>query len=512
MSETEIRKEKEKEIELECSSCKEPKTLKCLKSFCLECLETHSNSNVSQLSNLPIEIGKNQSSQIQNDPSPQKKQKIMCSDEENVAISCCLDCEEYYCEMCTKAHRTMKISKNHKVIPIEEMKEDSTEISPEKCLILRNENQIINARKGFQFKIISYSIEGKELKIGGNGDKFKIQIEGESMNEDNEKKKWTIADLNNGGYIVRMVIMDEGKYSIAVKCNEIDIVSSPFQIQVFPGQRKYSQITEPKFTFGSSGGNRGEFYNPSAITMNSKGEIIVCDTENHRIQIFNSEGKPIFEIGEKGERYGEFMRPCGVAVNSQGNIIVCDTENHRIQIFNSNGKFLKTFEGGEDGQFQNPHGVCVDKKDNIYVCDTENARIQIFNYKGKFISSFDCQFSNDDIYFECPNWIALNSKGNFVVSDTDNNAVVVFDSQGKFISACGLRHGTKNREMMNPHGVCVDINDNILVCDQMNSRIQVFTPSGKYTHFKTDWPTGIMIDPKTQNIIVCGGNQKVSIF
>ena len=39
---------------------------------------------------------------------------------------------------------------------------------------------------------------------------------------------------------------------------------------------------------------------------------------------------------------GQFTEPSGVAVNGQGDIIVADTNNHRIQIFDSNGR-LKTF-------------------------------------------------------------------------------------------------------------------------------------------------------------------------
>ena len=44
------------------------------------------------------------------------------------------------------------------------------------------------------------------------------------------------------------------------------------------------------------------------------------------------------KFGEFGVLEGQFTEPSGVAVNSQGDIIVADTNNHRIQIFDSNGK------------------------------------------------------------------------------------------------------------------------------------------------------------------------------
>ena len=44
------------------------------------------------------------------------------------------------------------------------------------------------------------------------------------------------------------------------------------------------------------------------------------------------------KFGEFGVLEGQFTEPSGVAVNGQGDIIVADTNNHRIQIFDSNGK------------------------------------------------------------------------------------------------------------------------------------------------------------------------------
>ena len=45
------------------------------------------------------------------------------------------------------------------------------------------------------------------------------------------------------------------------------------------------------------------------------------------------------KFGEFGVLEGQFTEPSGVAVNAQGDIIVADTNNHRIQIFDSNGRF-----------------------------------------------------------------------------------------------------------------------------------------------------------------------------
>ena len=78
-------------------------------------------------------------------------------------------------------------------------------------------------------------------------------------------------------------------------------------------------------------------------------------------------------------------------MNFNGNIIVSDSRNNRIQIFDSKGNFILTFGslGEENGQCKNPHGICVDLNDNILVCDYDNYRIQIFDSNGKYMSQLN---------------------------------------------------------------------------------------------------------------------------
>ena len=60
---------------------------------------------------------------------------------------------------------------------------------------------------------------------------------------------------------------------------------------------------------------------------------MVCDTHNHRVQVFELSGKFVTKFGSKGVEKGEFSFPYSTAVLSDGRVVVSDFGNHRIQIF-----------------------------------------------------------------------------------------------------------------------------------------------------------------------------------
>ena len=394
---------------------------------------------------------------------------------------------------------------------------DSNEVLADKCLISYSVETIFKGEE-FTYEIMSYSKEGNQIKNGGNEKRFEIKIEEESKsekNEENEWNEWKIVDLNNGKYEVKIKLKDIGNYLIFVQFDGINIKPSPFQVQVFPNpkQRNYDEINEPKLIFGSKGSENSQFISPQGITFNSKGNILVNDFGNHRIQIFSSEGKFISTFGSKGNGNGQFQNPFATIINQKGNIFVSETGNHRIQIFDSEGKFISTFGsiGNLNGQLNGPYGITTDLNENILVCEWKNHRVQIFDPKGNFLLTFgEKGYGNGQ--FHCPLGIAINSKGNIIVSDNGNHRIQIFDSEGKFISTFGSK-GNRNGQFDYPCGICVDSNDNILICDHDNNRIQIFNSEGKFISvFGVNQPTYVAIHPKTQHIFVCGSDHKLSIF
>src|SRR5207253_200390 len=89
-----------------------------------------------------------------------------------------------------------------------------------------------------------------------------------------------------------------------------------------------------KFTFGSTGTGNSQFFFPSGVAVDSSQNIYVADTDNHRIQIFDSSGNFKLKFGSFGTASNtQFFSPQGVAIDTSGNILIADTGNNRILKF-----------------------------------------------------------------------------------------------------------------------------------------------------------------------------------
>lgn len=143
-----------------------------------------------------------------------------------------------------------------------------------------------------------------------------------------------------------------------------------------------------KGSFGSRGAGEGQFNYPTAVAVNSRGEILVCDSLNFRVQVFSPEGMFRRAFGKAGDRPGSFSRPKGIAVDSDDNIYVLDTLFDNVQIFDREGRLLLAFgsHGQAEGQFWMPTGIHIDSSDRIYVADTYNKRVQLFTYQKQAVT------------------------------------------------------------------------------------------------------------------------------
>jgi DNA-binding beta-propeller fold protein YncE len=188
--------------------------------------------------------------------------------------------------------------------------------------------------------------------------------------------------------------------------------------------------------------------------------------------------------GGPGSAGGAFLRPTGLVIDSAGNFFVADSQNNRIEKFNSAGKLLtSSTDSSSPGGFQEPWDVAVDKQGMVYVADTWNHRIVKLDPQLHFLTAWGVPTkpSGPDSLLSLygPRAIAFNAAGNLLVTDTGNGRVVEFTPDGNPISSFGSK-GSGQGQFQEPVGIAVASDGTIYVADTWNGRVQVFDATGHY--------------------------------
>lgn len=133
----------------------------------------------------------------------------------------------------------------------------------------------------------------------------------------------------------------------------------------------YQSKSKPRLVFGKKGSKEGDLNWPRGVTAICGTEFAVCDSSNHRVCIFNTQGRLLRVFGKYGTGEGQLDSAAGICCNRFRQLIVSDRYNHRIVIFDQLGQFIKAFggHGPSSGRFNNPWGVCVDETGIIYAVD-----------------------------------------------------------------------------------------------------------------------------------------------
>ena len=132
------------------------------------------------------------------------------------------------------------------------------------------------------------------------------------------------------------------------------------------------------------------FYTTGSVTV-----LAVSDCRNHRIQKFTYSDSldisPLAVVGKKGDNELEFNLPRGLTFTSDGSLVICDSENHRVQIISRSNKFIRTFgeKGSDPGQFNETYDVAVRVHGIIVIIDRLNHRVQCFTMDGQFTATLN---------------------------------------------------------------------------------------------------------------------------
>ena len=255
--------------------------------------------------------------------------------------------------------------------------------------------------------------------------------------------------------------------------------------------------------FSSYGEAEGQLVWPTAIALDTQGNVYVADEWLNRISIFDKDGEFLSSWGKPGSGDGELDRPAGIAISGDGTLFLTDSRNHRVQIFSLDGRFKGKFGsfGDGPGQFNLPWGIGLDKDGRVLVADWRNDRIQQYTADGEWLASFGQ--SGDGVgQFNRPASVCADEDGDIYVADWANNRVQVLTSEGRFVTAMAGDHVLSRsarekllvnpdmirqralafahdpsfeRHFSHPSAVKIDRQGRICVVDSKRGRIQIYT-------------------------------------
>lgn len=263
-------------------------------------------------------------------------------------------------------------------------------------------------------------------------------------------------------------------------------------------------------------GASAQFYYPNGVTVDGNGSVFIADTNNNTIRKITPNGTVTTLAGNNtqsgsGDGTGEsarFYGPMGLTVDSSGNVYVCDEGNATIRRVSPAG-VVTTLAGSPgyygnaghaDGigvlaQFDLPQGVAVDKSGHLYVADYGNCKIRkitpdgtVTSLAGSLTGDFGLRDgTGSEALFRHPSGPSLDAAGNIYVADQGNSAIRKITPAGVVTTVAGGQTGYadgigSSAKFNQPTGVAVDINTGfVYVADTGNNLIRRVSPAGDVT-------------------------------
>jgi hypothetical protein len=279
----------------------------------------------------------------------------------------------------------------------------------------------------------------------------------------------------------------------AIKNPSAIAINSKGEIFILGGKRNHYEIA----VFNTSGKRLKTFRNinggiekPWAIFIGKKGNLWVASEEGKKgfISKISPEGKVLLKITNNIDF------PYSIAFTESGDIVAADYGNGfdgYISEYNPKGIFLRSITKG----IENPYSIITGNNGNIYAANYNKGNIVCLSKTGKLLWS-----SYKDISY--PYSILLGKTGNiWVINDGPaQGSIVKYTAGGRVIKRItfGISY---------PYGAAVDKAGNIFVANFNNDTVSKFNEKGEFTGFAGNIrkPIGIAADEKGDIFVLNDG-------
>jgi sugar lactone lactonase YvrE len=302
--------------------------------------------------------------------------------------------------------------------------------------------------------------------------------------------------------------------------------------------------------------------NPSAVAVDSGGNLYIADRDNGRIRkvdsagiistvagggslLFDDEGGPAIN--------GHLGHPTDIAFSESGDLYIADSDYHRIRKIDANG-IITTVVGnctsaGCSGSFSgdgglasasglnHPSGFVFDAEGNLYIADTGNNRIRkvdgngiITTVAGNGQAGYDGDGSAAiSAELNSPSGVAVDAAGNLYINDgvagnknfpdSGNHRVRKVDASGIITTIAG--NGSAgfsgdggaaiNAQLNYPSGLALDGGGNLFIADRGNNRIRMIGTDAKIATVAGNGWHGIVGDGNTANLAMLNSPRGLAI-
>ncbi len=244
--------------------------------------------------------------------------------------------------------------------------------------------------------------------------------------------------------------------------------------------------------------------NPLGVALDASGNIYIADAGNNRVRMISAQTATISTIAGNGiagstgdgstAKNAELSNPSAVAVDTFGNIFIADTGNNRIREVSGGNITTVVGDGnaaykGDGGaataaELNGPSALALDAAGNLFIADTQNGAVREVAKNTGVINTIGTATS--------PSGVAVDAAGNVYFADSSASLIKVISAATGTASVVagngsagfsGDGAGSLSGALNHATGVTVDGAGKLYIADTANNRIRLVDVTAPVLNF-----------------------------